>query len=206
MNVLSARLGFPHDEFWSLAQLLMPEPLARSLQWQFSEPQNIHHTDPRLRGYRVLLLLSELTPTDPTDWPTCTLESSGQQWRLWRLWLRYRESPLLGELQYAAEQGWLEVIYHPTWLARRATPQEYAKVSAGLAHVQQVIRRPGHPLGTGKSFESREEFQQALRKAQDIERRRHGRLRKRAVAQRMGMAPSTFYDYLRQYPGVWEGA
>jgi hypothetical protein len=205
MDVLSTNLGLPQDEFWSLAQLQMAEPLTRSLQWQFFEPKNIHHTDPRLRGYRVLLLLTELTPTDPTDWPTCTLDSTGQQWRLWRLWLRYREAPLLGELQYAAGQGWLEVTYHPTWFKHRATPQEYAKVSEGLAYVQQVIRRPGHPSGTGKSFESREVFEQALRKAQDIVRRRRGGLKKRAVALQMGLAPSTFYDYLRQYPGVWEG-
>jgi hypothetical protein len=147
MDVLSTTLGVPGHDFWPVAQLQMPESLAKALQWRFYEPKSIYHTDPRLREYRTLLLLSELTPNDPTDWVTITDEASGQQSRLWRVWLRYREAPLLGELQYVAEHGWQEVIYHPTWLERRATPREYMKVSQGLAYLRQLIRRRGRPLG-----------------------------------------------------------
>jgi hypothetical protein len=162
-------------------------------------------TDPRLQGFRLKILLSDPLPTDAPE-TLCTRQETGQQWRLWRIWLRRPHVPLLGELRYEIGWGWVELTYHPTWTGRRATPEEFAELSRGLAYIQQAIRPPGHPTGTGKSFPSREEFIESLRQAKTNVRHRHGQVRKRIIIREMGLSSSTFYTYLRDHPGSWEEA
>jgi hypothetical protein len=153
--------------------------------------------------------VSQVTPEDPSDWPAFVLDWPGaptREWRLWRLWVRYRDAPIIGELQHVAQYGWMDTIYRPHWFPRLATTEEYEKTARGLDLMLLRIRRPGHPPGGGTSFESREVFERKLREAQGIVRRRvEGSLKKRAVARQMGIAPSTLYSYLKQYPGIWGG-
>jgi hypothetical protein len=158
-----------------------------------------------LQGFRVKLLLSDPLTTDVPE-TLCTLKETGQQWRLWRIWLRRPHVPLLGELRYEIGWGWVELTYHPTWTGRRATPEECAELSRGLAYLQQLIPRQGHPEGFGRIFDSRDSFARELRTARAIVGGRHRRVTKRRVAQQMGLAASTLEVYLLRFPGVWEGA
>jgi hypothetical protein len=208
MHVLSSVPGSPDDEFWPIVQLHLANLPEGFPPFEIKELLNIYHTDPRLQGYRVKLLYSERSPTDPPDCAVMTDDATGQQWRLWRLWVRYEPLPLVGELQDTPGRGWMEVIYHPTWWAGQASPEDYEKLARGLFYIRQIIRRPGHPEGSGKSFESSEVFERKLREALAIVRRRSssGKVSKRDVAKQMGIAPSTLYAYLKAYPGVWSRA
>jgi hypothetical protein len=199
----------PTDESQALfAEMQIPDQYRGRLAFQIIDLDPVIHTDPRLRDYRVYLLLSDLTPDDPTDWSRVILEwlSPPQAWRLWRVWVFYRQAPLVGELRHeSGYDGWLEGIYHRPWMAGQALPEDYFKVAQGFAYAEQTIRRPGHPPGAGRSFESREVFEQELRKAKAIVRRQRGGLGRRHVARQMGMSRSAFYAYLKRYPGAWEG-
>jgi hypothetical protein len=167
----------------------------------------IIHQDPRLRDYRVYVLLSDLTPDDPTDWSRFIVEwvSPPQEYRLWRSWVLYGQAPLLGEIWYEPGLGWRQRVEQALWLDGLATAKDGGKIWRGLGYALQTIRRPGRETGRMILFDSREAFAEKLREAQGIVRRRLGTLPKRAVARQMGITPSTFYAYLRQYPGVWEG-
>jgi hypothetical protein len=206
MSVPSIPQDITADDFFPPGAVPVVSDLADGTRpAQLFELPHIHLTDPRLQGFRVKLLLSDPLTTDVPD-TLCTLKETGQQWRLWRIWLRRPHVPLLGELRYEIGWGWVEVTYHPTWTGRRATPEECAELSRGLAYLQQVIPRQGHPVGTGRSFASREEFVQDLRQAKRRIRQRHGQLKKRLVSHEMGISPMTFYAYLRRFPGSWEEA
>jgi hypothetical protein len=205
MYTLSSVPSSPDDELWPIAHLHLPTPPEGLPSFEFYEPLNIHHTDPRLQGYRVKIVRSARSPMDPPDCLVVTDDATGQQWRFWQLWVRYDPLPLVGQLQYMEGQGWLQAVYHPTWWAGEATPENYQTLARGLFYVRQLVRRSGHPTGAGKSFESRDVFERKLREAQAIVRRRHssGKVIKRAVAKQMGIAPSTLYSYLKEHPGVW---
>jgi hypothetical protein len=147
MHMLSSVPSSPDDELWPIVHLHLPTLPEGLPPFEYKELLNIHHTDSRLQGYRVKIVTSEHSPTDPADGAILTDDATGRQWRLWRLWVRYEPLPLVGELQYMEGQGWLETIYHPTWWAGEATPEDYQKLARGLFYVRHLIRKRGKPVG-----------------------------------------------------------
>jgi hypothetical protein len=200
----------PDDEFWAGLQLNLnlPAPLAESLHVRIVNAYNLIPTDRRLQGYQARVVISDLTPEDPTDWARCIDDATRQQFRLWEIYVRYQQSPLLGELRYEANRGWIEIIYHPTWLTRRATPDEYEKLSRGLAIMQQVYPRPGKPRGTKSSwigpFQDIETF---IRHVDDYIRQVHmhgGILTKDTIAKHLNISVSTLERSLSNAGLKWK--
>jgi hypothetical protein len=184
----------------------IPEPYRSTLRFHAIDLDPVMHHDPRLRDYRVYLYLSNPTPDDPTDWLRFVVPwtSPPQEFRLWRLWLFYRQAPLVGEMRYEPGLGCRERIDQALWIVGRPTPEDYLAMAKGFGYVQEAIPRPGHPQGHGKAFDSREGLEGELRKAKATLQRRGAKVSRRRVAGQMGIAPSTLIKYLKRYPEAWD--
>jgi hypothetical protein len=136
------------DEPWFDVEMPRPPNVPESfLPATYEIPHHILCVlDRRLSDYRARIMLSELTPDDPSDWARFTVDWPGlprEEYRLWRLWVRYRDAPMIGELQYVAGYGWMDTVYRPHWFPRMATTKEYEKTARGLDLLLQRIQRPG---------------------------------------------------------------
>ena len=205
MDVLPTGDGLPDDEPWFEFDITPPASLTAD-DFHMIPISNLAQKDRRLSDYHARILVSPPTPDDPSGWPYCVIEGSDGQplsCRLWRLWIRYQQVPMIGELRYEHEYGWMEVIYHPLWFQQRATVKESEKTSRGLAILLDRIQRPGRPRQQGPTHETREEWQHVIQQARDRLQRR-GISGKPAVAKQLGVPRSTFYLVLSRFPGLWE--
>jgi hypothetical protein len=110
------------DEPWFEFTISPPANLPYELHFQVIDVPHVDRIDRRLLDYHVRLLVSELTPEDPSDWPAFVVdwqEQPQQQWRLWRLWVRYHDAPMIGELQYVSGYGWRRSIVPTGFRASR---------------------------------------------------------------------------------------
>jgi hypothetical protein len=157
----------PDNEPWPEIDIRFPPSLPDDFAMGIYALEPPEALDPRLKEYRLRLLLSTPTPDDPSPWVIFVIGFPGETaprytWRLWRIWLRWREAPILGELRFDETSGWVSSTIAPQVFQPAATRQEEERTHYGLRLLRQQIPRPGRRRRFSTAEECREAFIQQV--------------------------------------------
>jgi hypothetical protein len=157
--------------------------------------------DQRLNGAQLIFLLAGPPPDAQNRLPVPVIPMHGHRekgWQLWRVWLKWPESSVIGEIRFEPGYGWVATpIIRPG-----DTRREIDRIVHGLAILQRWVPPLGRPPGKRDKrvgpFTDVESFLDHARRQRDHWRRRPMTFTQESLARELGMTEDTFKRGLRK--------